>query len=76
MRFSTKTLQNTFEEKKKAEGEGERQRVKQERKEIEGKLAEKEAEVARLRRDIVGKQVVIDIKKLRLNMIRPNMETN
>ena len=46
-----------------------KEKVEKERKEIERKLVEKEAEVARLRRDIAGKQVVIDIEKLGSNMI-------
>ena len=61
----------TCEEKKKAEAEKEQQRVDQERKEIEKKLAEKEAEVMRLRRDIVGKQIVIHTGKLGPNMVQP-----
>ena len=72
-----KNATQTFEEQKKAKAEREKERVKQERKEVKKKLAKREVVVARLRRDIVGKQkVVIDTKKLGLNMVQPSMGTN
>ena len=49
--------------------------IEQERQEVEKKLAEKEAKVARLRRDIAGKQIVIDIGKLGSNTVQPCMGT-
>ena len=66
-----KNAVKAFEEKKKAEVEEERQRVQQERKEVKKKLADKEAEVTRLRRDIAGKQIVVDTRKLGPNMVQP-----
>ena len=50
-----KNAAKMFEEEKKAEVGKEKEKIEQERKEMERKLAEREAEVVRLRRDIVGK---------------------
>ena len=50
-----KNAAKTFEEQKRANDEAKRKRIEQEREEVKKNLVEKEAEVARLRRDIVGK---------------------
>ena len=70
-----KNTAKAFEENKKAEVEEERQRVERERKEVKKKLAEKEVEVVRLRRDIVGKQIVVNIAKLRPSVVQPGIST-
>ena len=49
-----KDVAKSFEEQKKAEVEKGKENFEQERKDIERKLAEREAKVARLRRDTVG----------------------
>ena len=54
-----KNAARTFEEQKKVEVEKEKEKVRQARKEVEKKLAEREAKVARLRKNIAGKHKIV-----------------